>query len=188
MDIREHSITLVSVIVGLGLTELLANLNALMRARDGVRWYGLPFAWAAVCLILVVNLWWGIYLGAIGIATPSNAGAFLLYLIVPVLLYLVCAAALPAVQGSVAVDLRASYYASSRYFSALLVAYVAAAMLQAWLARGSVEWTLLTTGMRVGIVVVLLPLIWVRSAWYHWFAATFMLVVLSLRMTTQALQ
>lgn len=188
MDIREHSITLVSVIVGLGLTELLANLNVLIRSRLGVRWYALPLLWAAVCLILVVNLWWGIYLGAIGIATPSNAGAFLLYLIVPVLLYLVCAAALPDVRAATAVDLHTSYYASSRYFSALLSAYVAATMLQAYLARNTVEWTVLTTVMRVGILVVLLPLIWVRRPWYHWFAAIFMLVVLSMRMVTQTLE
>ena len=188
MDIRDHSITLVSVIVGLGLTELLASLNGLVRSRNAVHWYALPLAWAAVCLILVVNLWWGIYLGAIGIATPSNAGAFLLYLIVPVLLYLVCSAALPDVRGPAAVDLRASYYASSRYFSGLLLAYVAAAMLQAYLARGSVEWTTMTIVLRVGILVVLLPLVWVRQPWYHWIAAGFMLVVLSLRMMTQTLQ
>ena len=86
------------------------------------------------------------------------------------------------------VDLRASYYASSRYFSGLLFAYVAAAMLQAYLARGSVEWTTLNTVLRVGILVVLLPLVWVRQPWYHWIAAVFMLVVLSLRMMTQTLQ
>ena len=188
MDIREHSITLVSVIVGLGLTELLANLNALIRARDGVRWHALPLAWAAVSLILVVNLWWGIFLGAIGIATPSNAGAFLLYLVVPVLLYLVCSAALPEARGTAAVDLRASYYESSGYFSTLLCAYVAATLLQAYLARGSVGWTPLATVMRFGILGVLLPLVWVRRPWYHWFAATFMLIVLSLRMATQTLE
>jgi hypothetical protein len=188
MDIREHSITLVSVIVGLGLTELLANLNRLVRSRRDVRWYGLPLAWAGVCLILVVNLWWGIYLGAIGIATPSNAGVFLLYLIVPVLLYLVCAAALPEVREPAGVDLRASYFASSRYFSALLCAYVAATLLQAYIARFTVDWTPLTTVMRLGILGVLLPLVWVRRPWYHWFAAIFMLVVLTLRMMTQTLQ
>lgn len=188
MDIREHSITLVSVIVGLGLTELLANLNRLIRSRRDVRWYALPLLWAVVCLILVVNLWWGIYLGAIGIATPSNAGAFLLYLVVPVLLYLVCAAALPEVRNGGAFDLRASYYASSRYFSALLCAYVAATMLQAYLAVRHLQWDLVTAVLRVGILAVLLPLVWVRRPWYHWFAALFMLVVLSMRMMTQTLQ
>ena len=47
------------------------------------------------------------------------------------------------------VDLRESYFAPSRYFSGLLFAYVTATMLQAYLARGSVEWTLVATVMRL---------------------------------------
>ena len=186
MDIREHSITLVSVIVGLGLTELLANLNRLIRARREVRWHALPLLWAAVCLILVVNLWWGIYLGAIGIANPTNAAQFLLYLFVPVLLYLVCAAALPEPGPHGPTDLRARYYEGSRYFSVLLFAYVAATMGQAYLAQGGVDLSV-TTLLRLGILVVLLPLVWVRHPGYHWFAAVFMLGILALRMTTQVL-
>jgi hypothetical protein len=188
MDIREHSITLVSVIVGLGLTELLANLNRLVRSRQAVRWHALPLLWAAICLILVVNLWWGIYLGAIGIANPSNAGAFLLYLSVPVLLYLVCAAALPELKPGHDLEMRAAYYDGSAYFSALLIAYVATTQLQAWLAVGRDEWTPVTMVMRAGILVVLLPLVWVRWPWYHWAAAVFMIVILGLRMVTQTLQ
>ena len=53
MDIREHSVTLVSVVIGLGLTELLGNLNRLIRARGTVRWHGLPVAWTLYVLPLV---------------------------------------------------------------------------------------------------------------------------------------
>jgi hypothetical protein len=113
---------------------------------------------------------------------------FLLYLVVPVLLYLVCAAALPEVREVGAFDLRASYYASSRYFSSLLFAYVAAAMLQAYLAVGHLQWDLVSVVLRVGMLAILLPLAWVTRPWYHWFTATFMLVVLSLRMMSQTLQ
>jgi hypothetical protein len=188
MDIREHSITLVSVIVGLGLTELLGNLNRLVRSRRDVRWHALPLIWATVCLFLVVNLWWGVYLGAIGIATPSNAGVFLLYLVVPVLLYLVCSAALPEFRTPGPLDLRTAYFADSRYFAVLLLAYIVATLVQGYLGAGHSQWTLTVLLLRVGIVVVLLPLVWVRQPWYHWFAATFMLGILALRMLTQALR
>ena len=188
MDIREHSITLVSVIVGLGLTELLANLNRLIRARRDVRWHPLPLIWAAVCLILVVNLWWGIYLGAIGIATPSNAGVFLLYLGVPVLLYLVCSAALPEFRAPGTLDLRAAYFEGSRYFAVVLLAYIVATLVQGYLGAGRAEWTPTVKVLRLGIVVVLLPLAWVRRPWYHWFAAIFMLGILGLRMLSQTLR
>jgi hypothetical protein len=188
MDIREHSITLVSVIVGLGLADLLANLNRLVRSRREVRWHALPLIWAAVCLVLVVNLWWGIYLGAIGLATPSNAGEFLLYLGVPVLLYMVCSSVLPEPGPTSGLDLRSAYFDGSRYFSGLLLAYVTAAMLQGYLAVGHVEWSAFSSALRIGILVLLLPLLWVRRPWYHWFAATFMLAILALRMVTQTLR
>ena len=188
MDIGEHSVTLVSVIVGLGLTELLGNLNRLVRARREVRWHALPLLWAVVCMLLVVNMWWGVYLGAIGIAHPSNAAAFLWYLCVPVLLYLVCAAALPDRTSGGITDLRSTYFATSRYFSALLVAYIASTLLQAYLGAGAAGWSATTVLLRFGILAVLLPLVWVRTAWYHWFAVIFMLVILAYRMMTQTLR
>jgi hypothetical protein len=42
MTLREHAIALVSVVIGLGLTQLLSNLHELIAARRRVRWYALP--------------------------------------------------------------------------------------------------------------------------------------------------
>ena len=53
-------LTLVSIVVGLGLTELLLTFYQLFRARRRVEWDVLPLAWAALLLIVVVNYWWGI--------------------------------------------------------------------------------------------------------------------------------
>ena len=53
-------LTLVSIVVGLGLTELLLTFYQLFRARRRVEWDALPLAWAALLLIVVVNYWWGI--------------------------------------------------------------------------------------------------------------------------------
>ena len=42
MDVTSHSITLISIIVGLELAELLLNLHRLIHAGDRVRWDPLP--------------------------------------------------------------------------------------------------------------------------------------------------
>ncbi len=55
MDIREHSLALISVVVGLGLTSLLGGFSRLMHRRREVRWNALPLAWALVVLLLVNN-------------------------------------------------------------------------------------------------------------------------------------
>jgi hypothetical protein len=46
VSFTEHGIVLVSIVVGLGLTDLLGNFRRLVHARERVRWDGLPLAWA----------------------------------------------------------------------------------------------------------------------------------------------
>lgn len=186
MDIREHSIALVSVIVGLGVTELLGNLNRLIRARRAIRWDALPMAWAAIAFLLVNNFWWGLYLGVTGIEAPTSAGTYLLSLSMPVLLYLICAAALPYARATDGLDLRTAYFAESRYFFLLVVLYVVNSVAMTSLAAGGLEWND-STALRCIIIAACLPLIGVRAVWYHWSATIVILVLLVHRLLEQVL-
>ena len=56
MSLTEHLIVFVSIIVGLGLTDLLADLHRLIRVRRRVRWHAIPLLWAVVALLLVFPL------------------------------------------------------------------------------------------------------------------------------------
>lgn len=118
MDIREHSIALISVVVGLGLADLLSNLNRIIRARRQVRWDPLPLLWSFIALLLVNNYWWGLYQGSVVATAASSAATFLVGLSLPIMLYLICAAVLPGTRMSEASDMRATYLAESRYFFA----------------------------------------------------------------------
>lgn len=129
MSQSEHSIVFVSIMVGLGITELLANLHRLIRDRARVTRDSLPIAWAFVAFLLVVNYWWGVYLGVAGITGVASAGAFLVYLVVPMVLYLICAAALPAGVPDAGLDLRLAHERERRYFFALLIVYLVATFL-----------------------------------------------------------
>jgi hypothetical protein len=55
MDITTHLVTLISIIIGIGLTEMLGNLHRLIRNRRRVTWDWLPVAWSAALLLLVIN-------------------------------------------------------------------------------------------------------------------------------------
>jgi hypothetical protein len=187
MDIREHSVTLVSVVIGLGLTELLGNLNRLIRARGKVRWHGLPVAWTLYVLLLVVTFWWGVYLGVLGITTPQNAFEFLLNLCSPLIVYLICSAALPDIDVERGVDLKAAYFSGARYFFGLTIAYILVTMVQVAVQSGGLEWSQLMA-IRVGLVAAVLPLVWVRSERYHWCAAILVLALTAYRMTLQVLR
>ena len=55
MDITAHSVTLISIMIGLGLTEMFGNLHRLIRNRARVSWDFLPLAWAATLFVVVLN-------------------------------------------------------------------------------------------------------------------------------------
>jgi hypothetical protein len=186
MGLREHSIALISVIVGLGLTDLLGNFNRLMRFRREVRWDGLSLAWALIAVLLVNNYWWGMYEGYVSATSASSAGTFLVGLSLPVMLYLICAAALPNARTVAGRDLRACYLAESRYFFALVLLYVLATLVQTLVVSGTFH---LTTPMieRLVIIATLVPLLGRRHVGYHWFATLVILAVLADRLFEQVL-
>jgi hypothetical protein len=170
MDIRQHSVALISVVIGLGLTSLLGNFNRLMRRRSEIHWDALPLAWALIALMLVNNFWWGIYLGLVAATAAANVGDFVLSLLYPVLLYLICAAALPDARLLRGGDLRAAYFAESRYFFILIVLYVIATGVGT-VAHASVFQMNEHMWMRLAIIGTCAPLIWTRAPWLHWLAA-----------------
>lgn len=180
MDIREHSLALISVVIGLGLTSLLAGFNRLMRRRGELRWNALPLVWAVIALLLVNNYWWGLYLGQVAAMIAPNVETYLLGLTVPILLYLICAAALPDVhalhvRGG---DLLAGYLAESRYFFILIILYIIVTALGTVAHVGAFQmnehmW------MRLVIVGVCAPLPWSRKLPLHWFAAIVVLAIMA---------
>ena len=54
----EYIAALLSIIVGLGLTDLAQSLRELVRPRRRVNWHWLPLLWAATAFLLAVQIWW----------------------------------------------------------------------------------------------------------------------------------
>ncbi len=104
----------VSIIVSLGVADLLFSLHRLLRAGRRVRWHWLPAALALSMLLLAVNFWWGNYRHFAQISEISMA-AFLPTLASLVILFLILAAVLPDEVPSEGLDLKAWYIGNSRY-------------------------------------------------------------------------
>src|SRR3982751_5432768 len=116
MDITEHSVTLISIIIGIGLTEMLGNLHRLIRNRTRVTWDWLPVAWTATLLVLVINYWWSIYLGVSGLNQVHNAAELGLPLVPPILLFLTTASVLPNFENGTEWNMRQHYDAQRKTF------------------------------------------------------------------------
>lgn len=119
----EYLAVLISIVLGLGVTELLAGVQRLAHARHRVRFHWLPLTWTGLVFVALVQWWWAAF-GLRGRA-EWNFFSFLLILLVPVLLYLAAALVLPPEQKEGRYDLRAHYFGIHR----LLFLVIAAATL-----------------------------------------------------------
>lgn len=118
---------LVSVFVGLAVTDVAKSLHVLLRARRRVQWDALPLAAAFLAVLTTYNLWWRL----VGTADPAvllTLGGFLLLAAQMLVLYLLNAAALPDDVPAEGLDLRAFYDANGPYFWTLFAVHVAVLM------------------------------------------------------------
>src|SRR5687767_13537719 len=93
MSLTEHLTVLVSIIIGLGISQLLAGAGKLIGVRGRVEPYAPTMAAATMVFLAHVQFWWGNV--GYGEEIESNFFAFLFFLLVPILLYLMAAMVLP---------------------------------------------------------------------------------------------
>jgi hypothetical protein len=176
-------LTLISIVVGLGLTELLMTFYHLVRARRRVIWDALPLAWALLILIAVVNYWWGIR-AIMAQASGWTSGTFMLTMISPVAIFLACAAVLPRIERDGPVDMKAAYADERAAFFVYFLAY-----------QGG-NWVIDLAGLtgslprivavhRIAVCVALIVAAIARSRRWDWAAAGVVAAAYALRLITQ---
>ena len=141
MDHASYVRVLLSVWVGLGLGQLVQALHRLVRFKGSVRWDWLPLTWAGLAFLMVVQIWWA-YFTLLQAPIWRNLFAFLLPLLAFILIYLICASALPDVsrrEETDVVDLQEFHFGQARYFFGLWTGLFVVALVVAGLARGFVD-------------------------------------------------
>lgn len=82
-----------SVILGLGVSHLLASAAQLVKSRTRVQLDWIPSAWAATAFLLLIQAWWGMWSLH---STPSwSYGSFIVLVLYQSALYLVSTLVLP---------------------------------------------------------------------------------------------
>jgi hypothetical protein len=186
MDIEAHSITLISIIVGLGLTEMFGNLHRLIRNRARVRWDFLPLAWVATLFFLVLNYWWALYLRLDGSQQARTAGEFGLSLAAPLLLFLATASVLPSFESQDDWDMRRHYETQRKVFILTFAIYQLTTFTTALLV-GSLTWNFVTL-VRPAIFALLLSMLLTNSRRWDWAAVLAIMGFLFFRLTTQVVR
>jgi hypothetical protein len=124
LDSFTYLSVLLSLVLGLGITNLLTGLALLVRQRRRVALYWPVPVWIITLFLIHVQTWWAMF----GLRTIVHwgFGAFLIILLQPVALFVMTALITPDLSGPAPVDLRAAYFRENRwFFSALLMALCA---------------------------------------------------------------
>ena len=128
MDAFGYLSVLLSIIVGIGLTQILTASGRLIRHRQFVRFYWPPLLWAGILVVIYVQTWWSMF----GLRSQTNWTflAFLVVLAQTVTLYMIAALVLPEEVGERGVDLRAHYERQSGWIFGFLLATLIVSILK----------------------------------------------------------
>jgi len=123
MDAFSYLSVLLSVIIGLGISQLLTSFGRLIRHRDVVRSYWPSLLWAGVLLLIFIQSWWAMFV--LRHYTDWTFPAFTIVLLQTIALYMMAAVVLPETVEEAGVDLQVHYEKHRRWvFGFLLVAVI----------------------------------------------------------------
>lgn len=182
MGASEYVLVLVSIILGLGLCDMLVSLHRLLRAGRAVTWdWAAP--WAAI-IVLFINLrtWWSLFPGRDD--APTTIGQFLPVLVGVILLFLMSASVLPdevpekGADGG-GLDLKAWFEGNRRYFWTLMslsIVWNSVMVVMDRLGAGQ-GWARAIDGVGVDLIVIaaLVSLVFLRARW--WLALVMLLAM-----------
>jgi len=86
MDEFSYLSVLITIILGLGITQLMTGLGWLIVSRESVRLYSPTVAWIGLLLIFHILTWWTMF--GLRNYREWNFLAFLIVLLQPIVLYL----------------------------------------------------------------------------------------------------
>ena len=128
MDAFSYLSVLLSIILGLAITQVLQGVRGLLLARGRVRLYAPSLIWSGMILVFATQSWWASF----GLADHRDwtFAGFGMLLLQTTLLYMLAALVLPDFPSGEPVDLKEHYFREVRPFFGITVAMLATSVLK----------------------------------------------------------
>ncbi|HSU13387.1 hypothetical protein [Longimicrobium sp.] len=120
MSTPEYLSVLVSIIIGLGISQVLSGVANLLVDRARVRFYWVWAVAVAMVFLASVQFWWSTF--SVGSAVAGNFFSFIFFLLTPIVLYLAAVVILPDFEGEGEIDLKSHFFANHRWYFGFLAA------------------------------------------------------------------
>jgi hypothetical protein len=166
MDAFSYLTVLLSIILGLSITQILQGLGALIQYRARIAFYWPAVCWAVLLLLIDVQVWWALF--GLRVRQEWSFLDFLVLLLQVIPLCMLATLVLPAIapDSDKPVNLRHNYYGHSRWFFGLLIASLAASIAKEWLLLG--HWPEpFNFGFQLAWMVICAGSAVTRREWYH---------------------
>src|SRR5947208_5766793 len=116
MDAFNYLAVLISIILGLGIAQLLTSFGRCIEQRKALRSFLPAMIWAGILLLIHVQTWWSMF--GLRSLPQWTFVQFIAVLLQPITLYLLAIVVLPG-QSATSLDLRANYFAQRSWFFGL---------------------------------------------------------------------
>ncbi len=137
MNEFEYLSVLVSIIVGLALSHLLTGLGRIIQARRHIRVYPPTLGWIVLLFLLNVQVWWSTY--EYRVEKEWTFLSFLLFLLIPALVYLQGALIVPDFEPDDSLDMRRTYFDNRVWYFGIGVLLVLVTFLREYVVTGEIE-------------------------------------------------
>lgn len=164
MDAFSYLSVLISIILGLAVTQVLQGFRGLMLARSRVRVYWPSVVWAVSLLLVDVQVWWAMY--DLGSYRDWNFLGFAAVLSQTVPLYLLAGLVFPDIGIEGKIDLRTHYFENHRWFFVLGILEIVTSLLKNLVLYHHLA-APLDTGYQLLFVVTCAIAAWTRREWVH---------------------
>lgn len=130
----EYLSVLVSIVIGLAITQLLSGAARLIQLRHRVRPHATTLCWMATLFVIDTQIWWAAFDRRETV--HWNFFAFLMFLAMPVLAFLASYLVLPELGDEDSPDLAASFDRNRPWFFGCLGAVAVASLLEETVREG----------------------------------------------------
>jgi hypothetical protein len=137
MDAFSYLSVLLSIVLGLAVTQLLSGFAALVHARRRVAMYWPVPVQMAATLLITVQVWWAMF-GMHNVHRWTFTG-FIILFAQSIVVYLMAAFITPELDGEARVDLREIYFREARWFFGSILAALAISLIKNRVLIGSFQ-------------------------------------------------
>lgn len=134
MDAFSYLSVLTSIILGLGIQQVLQGYRALILSRRRVTFYAPPLIWSVLLLTMIAQHWWASF--HLAQRTDWSFASFATVLVMTGLIYMMAAVVLPDIPPDEPIDLKDHYYRERPAFFGLGAAAISWSMVREVMLEG----------------------------------------------------